>query len=437
MQSTLTELSTLISQWNNLRKHRPTENDFSTFGYPNLKTENIDEIFNTWKQNLETAISRTHVVDQLEETIIDAATSKLIREIQQNTNNAINNGIGWLISSTNFLQNIVSITAYLSAPFAKRIAIRKDLLKIASSTLNNDISSVEKAAPTAQEIIKNFEKIQQQKATIDELVESVEGIKDQADEAKQSALANQAAVAELLVKATEHQDKLKEQADTLLGLIGSAQEKLDEIEKQKSDADKKIASSAESVSKANEQLSKAIQDINKQELAGAFAKRMVHVSGERILWLGMFLLSIAGLIIVGLFVIKNMSMNGNISTFDLNAFMHGLPFAAPAIWLGWFSARQISILSRIQEDYAYKASTAVAFEGYKKEVVSADDNELLKKLLETAITNFGANPVRLYDGKIQDHGHPIEALIEKVLTSDEKNNFFQKYLNRYSKNHSP
>lgn len=107
--------------------------------------------------------------------------------------------------------------------------------------------------------------------------------------------------------------------------------------------------------------------------------------------------------------------------FDPNSLLRGLPFAAPAIWLGWFSARQIGILARIQQDYAYKASTAVGFEGYKKEVASANDQALSKQLLETAITNFGENPVRLYDKKSDDHGHPIEALIEKIKDPETRN----------------
>ena len=76
MNSTLAELSTLISRWNALRKQRPSENDFTPWGYSGIKAEDIDGMFDSWKHALETAVSRTRAVDQPEERIIDATVSK-------------------------------------------------------------------------------------------------------------------------------------------------------------------------------------------------------------------------------------------------------------------------------------------------------------------------------------------------------------------------
>ncbi len=123
----------------------------------------------------------------------------------------------------------------------------------------------------------------------------------------------------------------------------------------------------------------------KTRTAGVFATQAKKVSGERWMWVVSFCASIGWLIFVAYSVISGTpesGMSGNSTpVFDPNNLLRGLPFAAPAIWLGWFSARQIGILARIQQDYAYKASTAVAFEGYKKEVASANDEALSNSTL--------------------------------------------------------
>jgi murein DD-endopeptidase MepM/ murein hydrolase activator NlpD len=420
MKSTLAELSTLISRWELLRKQRPAENDFTPWSYSGIKAEDIDGMFNAWKQALETAVSRTRAADQPEERIIDATVSKLMRETRPHIDNAASNGMGWLIQSTPFMANVASMAAHLSVVLAKRSDLRKALLKIAASNLNDNILSVEKVASIAQKIIVHHEKIEEQKATIDAAVKVAETTDEELAAVKDKVLADQTAVAALLASATKNQADLKIQADTLHTLVETSQTTLDEIKEQKADADKKIATGTELLANANEQLTKALQDINRQGLAGAFAAQADKVSGERLMWVGAFCASIGWLIFVAYSVISGTPGPGT-PVFDPNSLLRGLPFAAPAIWLGWFSARQIGILARIQQDYAYKASTAVAFEGYKKEVASANDQALSKQLLETAVTNFGENPVRLYEKKSDDHGHPVEALVEKIKDADTRN----------------
>lgn len=420
MNSTLAELSTLISRWEALRKQRPTENDFTPWSYSGIRAEDIDGMFDGWKQALETAVSRTRAAEQPEERIIDATVSKLMRETRPHIDNAASNGMGWLIQSTPFMANVASMAAHLSVVLAKRSDLRKALLKIAASNLNDKILSVEKVAPIAQHIIAHHEKIEEQKATIDAAVQAAETTEEELAAIKGKVLADQTAVAALLAGAAKDQTDLKQHADTLQTLIELSQTTLDEIEKQKADADKKIATGTELLANANAQLTKALQDINRQGLAGAFATQAKKVSGERLMWVAAFCASIGWLIYVAYSVISGAPGNGS-PAFDPNSLLRGLPFAAPAIWLGWFSARQIGMLARIQQDYAYKASTAVAFEGYKKEVASANDQELSKQLLETAVTNFGENPVRLYEKKGDDHGHPIEALVEKIKDTETRN----------------
>lgn len=195
-----------------------------------------------------------------------------------------------------------------------------------------------------------------------------------------------------------------------------AQKILSELGELKLQSDQEIGLKTENLKAANESIAKALQDVNRQGLAGAFRNRTLMLNIEKFVWVFFFALSLGWLIFVASGTVS-VDERGNVVPFDPMNLLKAIPFAAPGVWLGWFSAKQISILARIHQDYAFKASTAVAFEGYKKEVVSIGDDQLVTKLLETAIQNFGDNPVRLYPNS-DEHGHPLETVIEKVKDKD-------------------
>jgi hypothetical protein len=66
------------------------------------------------------------------------------------------------------------------------------------------------------------------------------------------------------------------------------------------------------------------------------------------------------------------------------------------VWIAWISTKQIGQRYKIVEDYAFKASTAKAYEGYRKEAVNLDD-EFLKRLFNAALTRLEESPVRLLE----------------------------------------
>lgn len=417
MKSTLAELSTLIDRWGALRKKRPSENDFTPWGYSGIQAEDFDAMFDSWRRGLETAVSRTKAADVHEERIIDAIASKLLRDTRPHVDNAVSNGVAWLIQSTPFMANIATIAAHLGSVLAKRSDLRKALLKIAASNLNDNILSVEQVAAATKQVIEYQEKISEQKQFIDEAVKAASTTNEELATIREQVQANQEAVAALLTIANKNQADLEEHTETLQTLLENAQMALTEVNKQKGEADKTIATGTQLLSNANEQLTKALQDINRQGLAGAFATQAENVAGERRKWVLAFGLSITWLC----YVAYNVVFVDAKPDFDPLNILRGLPLAAPAIWLGWFAARQTGMLARIEQDYAYKASTAVAFEGYKKEVANANDEALSKQLLETAVSNFGENPVRLYENGNNNHAHPIEALVEKIQDSETRN----------------
>lgn len=172
-----------------------------------------------------------------------------------------------------------------------------------------------------------------------------------------------------------------------------------------------LATANTNLAEANTKLEKARTDLNKQGLSGAFAAAATNFNFQRLLFGLLFLGALVGLFCIGLQSRTSFESIG----IDFK-FLSGFTLAAPFVWLGWFSARQLGQLARVQQDYEYKKATALAFEAHKKEVVDADttDKELSKRLLEIVIKNFGDNPVRLLPDAASDHGHPMEEMLSKL-----------------------
>jgi len=67
-----------------------------------------------------------------------------------------------------------------------------------------------------------------------------------------------------------------------------------------------------------------------------------------------------------------------------------LPLAVPFVWVGWLASKHYWIARRLEDDYAYKASLADSFEGFKREMATtqADSqgelpvNRLMRALLD-------------------------------------------------------
>lgn len=97
------------------------------------------------------------------------------------------------------------------------------------------------------------------------------------------------------------------------------------------------------------------------------------------------------------------------------ALLKRLGTIAPAVWLGWYAARQLGRISRVQEDYEFKVATALAYQSYRDEIRALASEELREKFAEVVIENFGNNPVRLYEStKHDDPVSPSEAMLKNL-----------------------
>ncbi len=153
-------------------------------------------------------------------------------------------------------------------------------------------------------------------------------------------------------------------------------------------------------------------------LAAAFDTRAATLNRSLYLWVAGLLLALAGLMIVGAYRLSVMRDALAAAPFDssrvwVQIVLSILSVAAP-IWFAWIATKQISQRFRLAEDYAFKASVAKAYEGYRREAVRIDP-VFEKALFASALSRLDEPPLRLVE--MSTHGSPLHELVNSKFAS--------------------
>ena len=147
-------------------------------------------------------------------------------------------------------------------------------------------------------------------------------------------------------------------------------------------------------------------------LAGAFTERANSLTASTRYWVG--LLSVALLLGAAIGYVRLDAFQAligkpgvDLQTVWINAAMSLLAIAAP-VWFAWLATRQIGQRFRLAEDYAFKASVARAYEGYRKEAARLDP-DLEARLFASALDRLDEPPLRFLS--TEEHGSPYESLL--------------------------
>lgn len=146
------------------------------------------------------------------------------------------------------------------------------------------------------------------------------------------------------------------------------------------------------------QCEEAYQITTTKGLAGAFDQRATKLKNTMWIWVGGLILALLAGVYIG--SIRFEKLSGVLSTSNPNWGVIWLEFAisivglSAPIWFAWLATRQISQRFRLEEDYAFKASVAKAYEGYKKEAARIDP-EFEARLFNSALTRLEEAPLRL------------------------------------------
>lgn len=218
----------------------------------------------------------------------------------------------------------------------------------------------------------------------------------------------EAASNQLLANSTASNLQIQTQETNINNLVSAFAALKDELDRNKA----KQVELFKEFEEYRKKIDDLLADANRTGMAASFTNRSKALILPMLLWLLAFAASIYGLIYMGTTYIVPLLAAGN-----WEQLLPRMALTAPVIWLGWFSAKQYGYTSRLRQDYAYKEASAKAFEGYKREASNVDP-AMLKSLMETAIKNFGDNPIRIYNGH-ENHASPLHELFERSL-KDEK-----------------
>lgn len=151
-------------------------------------------------------------------------------------------------------------------------------------------------------------------------------------------------------------------------------------------------------------------------LAGAFDDRAHRLSFSIYTWVVGLLASLIICGWIGLIRFESLTKVLDVakpswSVVWLHILLSIVSISAP-IWFAWLSTKQIGQRFRLSEDYAYKASVAKAYEGYRREAVRLDP-EFEARLFSSALTRLEEAPLRLVES--DTHGSPFHELINSQI----------------------
>jgi len=147
-------------------------------------------------------------------------------------------------------------------------------------------------------------------------------------------------------------------------------------------------------------------------LAAAFDQRASKLGVSMWVWVGGLLaaLAIGAYLGIGRVTLLSTAMSSGNPQWSV-IWMHivlSLLSIGPPLWFSWLATKQIGQRFRLAEDYAFKASVAKAYEGYRKEAAKIDE-AFEARLFASALTRLEEAPLRLVE--TDTHGSPWHELI--------------------------
>lgn len=268
--------------------------------------------------------------------------------------------------------------------------------------------------------IFSWEVLQDNKALPKELARRLRSIQSELNEivpnkedlTKQIALINQAT--ETAENLPTDLESLKEARTKVNSYSTEAAESIGKVKKFEEDVErlqKLIKEKKEEADKLVSQCEEAYKITTTKGLAAAFDLRAKSLSNSMWIWVAGLLIALGmGMKIgAGRFETLNAAFENkvDIGYIWIQIFLSIISFGAP-IWFAWIATKQISQRFKLAEDYAFKASVAKAYEGYKSEAARID-KDFEKRVFGSALSRLEEAPLRLMEK--EHYGSPWHELL--------------------------
>ncbi len=239
-------------------------------------------------------------------------------------------------------------------------------------------------------------------SSIDSIIPDAESLSAQVEAIKEAAdAANDLPVSLSELKRARAQiaadvDEARAKSIQILAALQSVNDAVVNIEAAKNEADTLVAKVRES-----QRITTSIG------LASAFDERARRLGSTLTWWVVLLFAALTGAAVLTAFrwaaLSKLAEGEPNWPAVALQLFLSALSLAGPA-WLGWLATKQIGQRFKLAEDYAFKASVAKAYEGYRREAEALGDPEMASRLFNSALTRLDEAPLRFVEP--ETHGSP-------------------------------
>ena len=283
----------------------------------------------------------------------------------------------------------------------ERQAISADVTKI-KANLSEHIALEEQLIEDKQELAKL-------QSTLSTLQTAYEEAQEQAEQ-----------ITEWHTELLPIKDNLAADSDTAKKLLGNISTLANTAEQAKPKIEqyhKEIETMIKLFKKQKEEIQEIIEDANRASMAGSFKKQADDIN-TKMKWADGFLIGsliiTAGISLWGFnsSLITQTISDGQVqTTFDWIQFFAKSAISLPFLIVAWIKSKERAYLFRLREDYGYKYSSAMAFEGYRKQV-QEQSPALEEQLLQIAVENLGANPTKVFEKDLKST--PLETIIDSV-----------------------
>ena len=204
-------------------------------------------------------------------------------------------------------------------------------------------------------------------------------------------------------------------SSTASELVGTLKRDADAGEKALSD----LVAAAEEGSAVKAQIEEAFQMATTKGLAASFEARANNLNFSLYIWVVGLAVALSIAMVIGYHRLDAMKLSLAAEPFRsgrvwAQTLLTILSVAAP-VWFAWIATKQIGQRFRLAEDYAFKASVAKAYEGYRRQAVSIDP-EFEKILFASALTRLDEAPLRLLE--MSTHGSPAHEFVDSDVIKD-------------------
>lgn len=188
-------------------------------------------------------------------------------------------------------------------------------------------------------------------------------------------------------------------------------EKVKEARESSSSELDKMKRAYEEAAKLVKQCEAAYHITTTKGLAGAFDQRAGKLAWSMWTWVGGLIVALVLGSMIGAHRLEVLSValqapSPNWGGVAIQGVLSLLNVGAP-LWFAWLATKQIGQRFRLAEDYAFKASVAKAYEGYRKEAARIDP-QFEARLFGSALTRLDEAPLRLVE--IGSHSSPWHEL---------------------------